>query len=144
MIAVASLIAQLLLMTFGVIMLTHDDSAFRFRMKNIRLKKDTVMPMIGLGTPVAIEHTVFAAGKVAVNFMCSKFGTMTVGALGISNKYSGVMNGLGSGFKDGGTSVISQNMGAGNYKRALEAWKKELLICFGIGIFGTVVLTSLL
>ena len=61
-------------------------------------------------------------------------GSWTVGALGISNNIGGITTNPQNGFQEGGSSIISQNLGAGRPKRALLAFRWVLYIDMLIGL----------
>ena len=81
-----------------------------------------------------VEKVAFVFGKTVINAMSKNYGAVTVGALGISNNINGTCTNTQNGFQDGGAAIISQNIGAGKYDRALDAFKKTLIINIGIGI----------
>ena len=60
--------------------------------------------------------------------MSTVYGSWTVGALGISNNIGGITTNPQNGFQEGGSSIISQNLGAGRPKRALLAFRWVLYI----------------
>lgn len=136
MIAVASVISQGLLFIMAVFNLTRGNSAFTFSAFAITFKKEIVLPMLSLSFPVIIEKMAFAFGKTVINSMSKNYGSVTVGALGISNNINGTTTQLQNGFQDGGSAIISQNLGAGNKERALETFYKLLVINVAIGLFG--------
>ena len=82
--------------------------------------------MLNLSFPVIVEKVAFALGKTVVNSMSKEYGSVTVGALGISNNINGITTQCQNGFQDGGASIISQNIGAGNLKRALDTFWRLL------------------
>ncbi|MBE6974368.1 MAG: MATE family efflux transporter [Ruminococcaceae bacterium] len=136
MIAVATLIGQLLTLCYAIYTMFADEGAFRFSVRNIRIKKDTVLPILNLSYPVSAEKMLFAAGKVIVNSMSGLYGDLTVGALGISNNIGGLTTNWHVGFCDGGAPLISQNRGAGRHKRNLRLYGWLLLIDVTIGALG--------
>ena len=144
MIAVATLVGQALLLGYAVVTMAKDEGAFRFSVKNIRLQKDTTLPILNLSYPVSAEKMLFAAGKVVVNSMSGLYGGLTVGALGISNNIGGLTTSWHMGFNDGAAPLISQNRGAGQYKRTLQLYWRLLLIDVAIGVIGLVVVSNAL
>lgn len=136
LIATATLIGQLLILGYALLTMPKDEGAFRFRVKNIRMKRDTVLPLLNLAYPVSAEKMLFAAGKVVVNSMSGMYGALTVGALGISNNIGGLTTSWHMGFTDGAAPLISQNRGAGNYRRTLQLYFWLLAIDVGIGALG--------
>lgn len=142
MIAVASVISQTFLFIMAIINLTKGDSAFTFSIHSILFNKNVVLPMLSLSFPVIIEKIAFAMGKTVINSMSKSYGSVTVGALGISNNINGTTTQLQNGFQDGGSAIISQNLGAGKVDRALETFKKLLVINAGIGLIGYILLNT--
>lgn len=144
MIAVATLIGQLLTLGYALYTMSRDEGAFRFSLKNIRMKKDTVLPILNLSYPVSAEKMLFAAGKVVVNSMSGVYGSLTVGALGISNNIGGLTTSWHMGFNDGAAPLISQNRGAGKHKRNLRLYGCLLAIDVAIGAIGLLVVSNTL
>ncbi len=143
-IATASLIGQLLVLCYALLSGRRDEGAFRFSFSNIRLKKDTVLPIFNLAYPVSAEKFLFAAGKVVVNSMSGLYGGLTVGALGISNNIGGLTTSWHMGLNDGTAPLISQNRGAGKYRRTLQLYFWLLLVQISVGVVGLVAVSRTL
>lgn len=141
MIAIATLVSQLALTVYALISMPRDVGAFRFSVKEINFRRSTLLPMLNLSYPVAAEKLLFAAGKVMVNAMSGMYGAMTVGALGISNNIGGFTTNWHSGTQDGATALVSQNRGAGKYKRTLSIFWWLLLVDVLIGLIGYIVIS---
>lgn len=136
MIAVATLVSQVLLLIFALVSMARDGGAFRFSRKNIHLKKETIGPVLNMSYPVTAEKVLFAAGKVIVNAMSGQYGELTVGALGISNNIGGLTTSLHVGFTDGAAPLISQNRGAGKHRRNLKLYAWLVVVDVAIGVVG--------
>lgn len=134
MISIATLISQLFLLVFALINMQGKNNAFGFTIKKISAQKKVIKPMIVQSIPVIAEKVAFSFGKVVVNAMSVLYGSLVVGALGISNNIGGIVNNPQNGFQAGAAAIISQNIGAGKYDRALDAFKKILIINIVIGI----------
>ena len=144
MIAVATLVGQAVLLVYAVVNMRSDEGAFRFSPQNIRMTKETAGPILNLSYPVSAEKVLFAAGKVVVNAMSGLYGGLTVGALGISNNIGGLTTSWHMGFTDGAAPLISQNRGAGKYRRTLQIYFRLLLIQMGIGVAGLLLVNQTL
>lgn len=144
MIAVATLISQVLLLVFALVSMARDDGAFRFSRKNIHLKKETIAPVMNMSYPVTAEKVLFAAGKVIVNAMSGLYGELTVGALGISNNIGGLTTSWHMGFTDGAAPLISQNRGAGKHSRNLKLYGWLVAVDVAIGVIGLAVVSQTL
>ncbi|MGN1120327.1 MAG: MATE family efflux transporter [Oscillospiraceae bacterium] len=139
-IAAATLISQAVFFLFALRNMSDRASPFGFSIHAISFRKNTALPMLKTSLPAAAERAAFAYGKLIVNSMCTVYGDSTVGALGVSNNIGGFSTSLQNGFQEGGASIISQNIGAGKHRRALDAFKKTLIINIGIGVLFTVII----
>ena len=83
-----------------------------------------------------VEKVAFAFGKTVINAMSKNYGAVTVGALGISNNINGTCTNIQNGFQDGGAAIISQNVGAGNQRRALGTFYRLIVVNAAIGLIG--------
>ena len=144
MIAVATLLSQVMLLVFALASMAKDDGAFRFSLKNVSFKGETVGPILNLSYPVSAEKLLFAAGKVIVNSMSGIYGSLTVGALGISNNIGGLTTSWHMGFTDGAAPLISQNRGAGKHRRTLQLYFWLLAVDVVIGVVGLVLVSNTL
>ena len=144
MIAAATLVGQVLMLLYALVSMGRDEGAFRFSFGNIRMKKETVLPILNLSYPVSAEKMLFAAGKVIVNSMSGMYGGLTVGALGISNNIGGLTTSWHMGMTDGAAPLISQNRGAGKYRRTLQLYFWLLGIDVAIGVIGLAIVSGTL
>lgn len=144
MIAVATLVGQFVLMGYALVTMPRDEGAFRFSPKNIDWKPRTVLPVLNLSYPVAAEKMLFSAGKVTVNSMAGVYGKLTAGALGISNNIGGLTTGWQSGMQDGAAALISQNRGAGKFRRTLKLYACLVTVNAAIGVIGLLLVSNTL
>ena len=67
-----------------------------------------------------------------------------VGALGVSNKVNGIATTPINSFEEGTSTIISQNLGAGNEKRALKTFKYSFIMATALGVIGYILIRFLL
>lgn len=144
MIAVATLCGQLVLLGYAAWSMLRDEGAFRVSRDHVELRRRTVGPMVRLSYPAAAEKMLFSAGKVTVNAMAGVYGALTAGALGISNNIGGLTTNWQSGFQDGAAPLISQNRGAGKYRRTMELYYWLVAINVIIGLVGLLIVSATL
>lgn len=138
MMAVATVLSDLVIfVTFlKTLCFNKDSNIFSISTFNLKFKKDISAPLMRISLPVMFEKITFQIGKVMVATMASGYGSLVVGALGVSNNIGGMTITFQGGFKDAGASIISQNVGAGNKRRALDAFYKICIISVIIGVVG--------
>ena len=128
MIAVASLASQAVMLVFAVKNSLAGDGAFSFSKDAVRMDRETTKPMITQSIPVITEKALFAFGKTVVNSMSTVYGATMVGALGVANNLGGITTNPQNGYQEGASAIISQNFGAGKYRRVLEAFYATVLV----------------
>lgn len=143
MIAVATVISNLVIFSACIWYLFLDRSGrvFHVSLSSVQWNKTVTTPMVETSIPVIAEKVLFQLGKVLVNGMTTMYGELTVGALGISNNLGGITTNPQNGFQEAGAAIISQNRGAGQTKRALNAFYRLCVINGMVGLVGYI-LTS--
>ena len=135
MIAVASLLSELTMFAFAVRYSLIGDSAFSFSPKAVAFRERRVPgPMIRSSLPVIAEKALFAAGKTVVNAMCTVYGALMVGAMGVSNNLGGITTNPQNGYQQGSSAIISQNFGAGRFRRVLDAFYATAAVNMLLGL----------
>lgn len=129
-IAGASLITYSLFALYSIPHLFERNSIFCIKPSLVFRKSCYSRKIIGISCPVAVEDSAFSLGKVVVNSMASAYGAEMVGALGVSNNMCGLASNLENGFSDASSSIVSQNYGAGKFRRTVETYKANIVITF--------------
>ncbi|MFI3114757.1 MAG: MATE family efflux transporter [Clostridia bacterium] len=144
MIALATVISDMVIFTAFVINLCIKDKDGIFAVKMIRVRhdKNIFKSMANMSTPVIIEKVLFQYGKYLMTVMASGYGSLVSGALGISNNIGGMTVSLSGGFQDAGSAIISQNVGAGKKRRSLDAFYKLCVINTLIGVIGFILAST--
>lgn len=125
--SLATIISQSVLMVIGLVKMNREKNAFGFSVRFVSFKRKLMWPMIVQSIPLIVERALFSMGKLMVNSMSTLYGVLTVGALGVSNNLGGFAAAPQNGLQEGAASVISQNIGAGKFDRALQAFWSVLI-----------------
>lgn len=146
MMAVATVVSDLIIfLAFLYHFCFHNKGdIFSISSYNLRLKKEVVKPLLSISYPVIAEKVTFQFGRYIIAAMSTWYGSLVSGALSVSNNIGGMITTLQSGFQDAGAAIISQNVGAGNKRRSLEAFYKLCIINVAIGAIGYLLATGYL
>ncbi|MCX7657001.1 MAG: MATE family efflux transporter [Treponemataceae bacterium] len=132
----ASLIAQALVSILaGGTFIKHEGKAIFKTIQRERFRITELKTIVSLSTPVFLEKFIFNYGKAVVNSMSAAYGSMAIGALGVSNRIGGLVTMPPIGFQEAEATIISQNLGNRNQKRAFETFKITCAINIVLGIF---------
>lgn len=119
-----------------------------FRFKNFKISRNMlglrgkyVLEIAKLGTSNFINQTIMMLVNIVMNNTLTHYGALSIYGEDIPLAVSGVVAKLNSiltaftvGLAQGCTPILSFNMGAKNYDRIKETYKKALTVAGGIGI----------
>lgn len=135
-VAVATLIGQMVMFAILLSMMLKKDNVFVIKTDEFRLKKDECREILAMSLPIFLGKFVFSFGKVSINAMCKAYGPLVVGALGVSNNINGMVTTPINSFEEGTSTIISQNIGAKNVKRAIKTFSHSFVLATSLGIVG--------
>ncbi|MBQ3253440.1 MAG: hypothetical protein IJA65_02700 [Acholeplasmatales bacterium] len=146
---VATIIGQAVLTCIGLWYLFNLNNLIRISFSMLLPKKEYVLPILKLSIPIFLGKFVMSLGKVVVNGLCGNYWNqatdgLIVGALGVSNNMCGLITSPTNSFEEGESSVVSQNLGNRNIKRAVRAFSKTLIMTAVICLTGFVLLRFIL
>lgn len=143
-VAIATMIGQASMFAILLAMMLERDNVFAIRFNEFKLNLNVCKSIAAISFPIFLGKFIFSFGKVSVNGMCKVYGPLVVGALGVSNNVNGLATTPINSFEEGTSTIISQNLGAGNMKRALKTFKYSFLMASGLGILGYILIRFIL
>lgn len=119
----------------------HDVFGFSIKLSDF-IKIDTKMlsALLKLGAPMAIKSASISFSKLFVNSFLNSYGTTVSAFAGVANKLASIANLVSNSLNAAGSSMVGQNIGAGEYKRV----PKIFMRVFGISICISVLLSTVL
>lgn len=146
---IATILGQATLTTIGLIVLFSKGNILRLSVKSLLPKKEYIIPIFKLSIPIFLGKFVMSMGKVVVNGMCGKYWNevtdgLIVGTLGVSNNICGLITSPTNSFEEGESSIVSQNLGAKNIKRAMKSFYRTLIVATIVSLVGYILLRFIL
>ncbi len=140
---VSSILAQCSLLIYALSTFFSEKNALQIKRADIRPRKEYISPILRLSIPVFLGKFVMNCGKFVVNLLSNIFyGEAThgliVGALAVSNNLSGLITSPANAFEEGESTIVSQNIGAGNYKRTVDVFLRTAIIVMTFSMIGFV------
>jgi len=86
------------------------------------------LPLLGIGTPVAMSHAMFSLIYLILAGIISRFGDAPLAAIGIAHRIEAFPYFLAMGFSMATATMVGQNLGAGKADRAKESTYLSLRI----------------
>ncbi|MDO5330891.1 MAG: glycoside hydrolase family 88 protein [Bacillota bacterium] len=140
-VSLATLIANGMLFLFILARMFSKGYLFHFEFAKLDFQGKTLGRIIFISFPIFVGKFIFSFGKVIINSLCASFGNNVVGALGVSNNMGGSVTNPLSSIEDSTSSIISQNVGAGQIDRAIRTFLIGLAYAAGIAVVGISIVT---
>ncbi len=146
----ATVIGQAVSLLFSVYYLNKHRKEFGldFNKESLRINKKYARIIISLGTPMAIQSGFINLSMLFVNSIINQVGVVASATFGVGMRIDDIINKISQGIQYAAMPMISQNIGAGQKKRAKKivysAWMYSgiftvifvtLYICFGKQLF---------
>lgn len=138
--ALATIISQAVSAAWVVHFLMSEKSVIRLELKNIRLKKDVVKMISGLGISPFIMQSTESLVTITLNTGLQKYGgDLYVGTMSIMMSIMQLIVIPIQGITQGVQPIISYNYGAGSKERVKGAFSRLVVIC----LIGTLALAGI-
>ena len=129
--AIATLATQSIAAVIGIVIL-------RLGMHGIHVRRRDFIPDLGyikraffLGFPASIELSARALGLMVMTFLIASFGTLTLAAYGVGSNILQVVTIPAMGLSMAVSTLVGQNIGAGNIDRAARIGQLGAALGFG-------------
>lgn len=143
-VAIATMVGQAAMFVILLLMMLERDNLLALNFSEFKLDFSVCKKIAAISFPIFLGKFIFSFGKVSINSMCKAYGPLVVGALGVSNNVNGLATNPINSFEEGTSTIISQNLGAGNEKRALKTFRYSFFMATGLGIIGYILIRFIL
>ncbi len=128
----ATIIGQAASLIFSVFYLykRKDAFGFEFNRESFIPNKKYIAMITSLGTPMAIQSGFINVSMLFVNSMINKVGVVASATFGVGVRIDDIINKVSQGIQYAAMPMISQNIGAGNQKRAKQVVYRAWIISF--------------
>ena len=131
----ANFVAWAVYLGMGIWSLTQKDTTVKLRLKYIRFDKNELKPILRVGVPSALQMGMYSVANVMISSTVNAVGVQATTGVGIANIFDGVLYNICHATSLAVLPYVSQNIGAGNVKRAAKSVWRGVLITTCIGVF---------
>lgn len=130
--ALATVIARALIAVYGLVILISGKKNLRFKLKYLKPDFKIVKKVFLIGVPSSVQQSMLSFSQILMTSIVAAFGTSTLAGYGIGNRIISLPAMLIMGLSTATTTMIGQNIGAGEKKRSEEISRISLLLTFGL------------
>lgn len=113
--------------------LIRNQGAVKIRLRSIRFHKKELMQILHIGVPAGMQQVLYSIANVIISATVNSFGPEATTGISIANNFDGILYQICTATSLAVMPYVSQNIGCGNVKRAMQAvWKGMLItVCLG-------------
>lgn len=117
----------------GLWALIRNEGAVKIRVRNIRFYKKESAQILYIGIPSGLQQALYSVANVIITATVNSFGPEATTGISIANNYDGILYQISTATALAVMPYVSQNIGCGNVKRAMQSvWKGILItVCLG-------------
>lgn len=115
------------------VLLPKGRAAVQVRIKDIRFHKKEMLEILHIGVPAGLQQALYSIANVIIVSTVNTFGKEATAGLGIANQYDNILYQICTAVTSSVIPYVSQNIGAGNVKRAKQAMLRGFFITLSLG-----------
>ncbi|BEP28433.1 MATE family efflux transporter [Helicovermis profundi] len=138
--AIATVISRAIFGLYAILTLFNQNNDFYISYKHLLIDKSLLSKIIKIGIPSSIGQSTTAVGFMVLNIFIVSFGEATLTAFAIGNRINSLILMPAMGIGSALATIVGQNLGADNPKRAKKAVFSSTVITTAFLVLGGMIL----
>lgn len=134
-VALSTIISWFVTAALLLITLVRSDFAVKLYFSHVRFYAREILDMLKIGLPAGLQNACYSIANVSVAAETNSFGTEAITGISIANQFDSVLYHITYSPALAVLPFMSQNIGAGNVKRAKKTVLRGALITATLGLF---------
>lgn len=132
-VAIATMVSWSIAATLCLRTLVRSEGAVRLEKKHIRFYRTELREILYIGLPTGLQQALYSIANVIISATVNTFGTEATTGISIANNFDGLLYQICHSPSLAVMPYVSQNVGAGNIKRAKQAVWRGILFTTLLG-----------
>lgn len=132
-VAISTILSWTVNATWATVSLVRDQGAVKLYIRHVRFYRPELPQILRVGIPTGLQMGMFSVANVLISSTVNSFGPKAATGVSIADIFDGLMYNICCAMALAVMPYVSQNVGAGNVKRAGQAVGKGILITVLIG-----------
>lgn len=130
--ALATIIARALAAVYALSILISGRKNLHLKLKYLKPDFEIIKRVVKIGFPSSVQQSMLSIAQILMTSLVAGFGTATIAAYGIGNRIINVAAMLVMGISTATTTMVGQNIGAGEKVRSEKIAKVSVALTFGL------------
>lgn len=138
-VAIATVLANVISSGMVVCFLMHEEGELHLELKKLSVDKKILVDMARIGVPAGVQGMVFSLSNICIQTALNGFGSLAVAGSAAAVNFEFFSYFLMNAFSQAAVTFVSQNYGAGKYKRC----RRVIWMCVAAGAVSSGLLSLL-
>lgn len=138
--ACATALSQVTAVVLSAIYIFRYNKEYNITKKDLALNLKVSITQLKLGIPLSLQFTITSIGSMVLQTAVNGFGSNVIAGFTVAGRVEQLTNIPMSGLGVGTMTFVSQNYGAGNYKRIIQSVKKILVLDIAVSVICSLIL----
>lgn len=132
--ALGTTLSQMMSVLFAICAIRRHRGVLDISRSDLRPRKKTIMNILKIGMPIAMQDGFIQVSFLAITVIANQRGLVDAAAVGIVEKFIGLVFIVPSAMLSTVSAISAQNIGAGNMERAKRTMRTVMMIttCYGV------------
>lgn len=136
----ATAISQLTAVVLSAIYIFRYNKEYNITKRDLLIDAKTSFMQLKLGIPLSLQFTITSIGSMVLQTAVNGFGSSVIAGFTAAGRVEQLTNIPMSGLGVGTMTFVSQNYGAGNYKRIIHSVRKILVLDIAVSVVCSLIL----
>ncbi len=136
----ATAISQLTAVVLSAIYIFRYNKEYNITKRDLLIDAKTSFMQLKLGIPLSLQFTITSIGSMVLQTAVNGFGSSVIAGFTAAGRVEQLTNIPMSGLGVGTMTFVSQNYGAGNYKRIIQSVRKILVLDIAVSVVCSLIL----
>lgn len=136
----ATAISQLTAVVLSAIYIFRYNKEYNITKRDLLIDAKTSFMQLKLGIPLSLQFTITSIGSMVLQTAVNGFGSSVIAGFTAAGRVEQLTNIPMSGLGVGTMTFVSQNYGAGNYKRIIQSVRKILVLDIVVSVVCSLIL----
>lgn len=141
--ALATVMAKMIPAIIAFVLLNRKNRDVFLDLRHLRFRKEMLRNIFIIGFPTAIGGSTMQFGFLLMSKSVYVYGTGAMAAYGVGNKINGLISLPSNGIGSAVSTIVGQNIGAGNIRRADKGYKLSMIISVIFLLIGGFILSRM-
>ena len=135
-VGLATILSWAVLAVMMAITLLRNEGVGKVEIYKVRLHKEELKQILRIGIPAGLQQVLYSIANVLISATVNTFGAAATTGISIANQFDNILYQVSTASALAVMPYVSQNIGAGNIKRATQSiWRGMMVtICLGASL----------